>query len=124
MEVGSTAVAGAVGKQDIDFAVRVPAAFFVKTRRCLDAYLERNPDQLSNSEYQGYHVGSNFDVAVQLIVSGGQYDHFERFLQALNSNSDLVKVYNSLKRKWNGKPMDDYPRAKRAFIEVVLAECI
>ena len=122
MEVGSTAVAGVVGKQDIDFAVRVPESAFVETRRVLDAHLQRNPDQLSSAEYQGYKVVSPLDVAVQLIIVGGPYDHFERFLEALRSNPDLVKEYNSLKRKWHGKAMDEYRRAKRDFIESVLAE--
>jgi len=122
MEVGSTAIVGVVGKQDIDFVVRVPESAFADARRALDTHFERNPNQLSNTEYQGYYVDSPLDVAVQLIVAGGPYDHFERFLEALRSNPELVKAYNALKRKWEGKPMNEYRRAKRDFIESVLAK--
>jgi hypothetical protein len=57
-EVGSTAVAGVIGKGDIDILVRADAARFGAVRSRLDMILARNPDQLSNEIYQGYLVGS------------------------------------------------------------------
>lgn len=121
MEVGSTAVEGVTGKQDIDFAVRVPLGRFAETRSALDRHFERNDRQLSNSEYQGYLVRSPLDVAIQLIVAKGQHDNFERFLRLLSSDRELRTAYNHLKSAWHGRPMESYRVAKQAFIDSALS---
>ena len=100
---------GESGARFIDLALRLDAAF------------ERNEDQLSNAIYQGYHVRSELDVAIQLTVAGGPYDDFVPFLDALANDPTLVRRYNELKRAWDGRPMDDYRSAKSAFIREVLA---
>jgi len=120
LEVGSTAVEGVVGKQDIDIVVRVPAESFADTRDILDRMFSRNASQMSNSEYQGYLVTSSLDVAIQLVVAGGKYDTFVAFLQALSTDPTIRQAYNQLKIAWNGQPMQDYRVAKQEFIESVL----
>jgi GrpB-like predicted nucleotidyltransferase (UPF0157 family) len=119
-EVGSTAVPGVVGKQDIDVAVRVPEANFSETRDILDAHFSRNETQLSNTKYQGYRVTSPLDIAIQLTVQGCEYDFFDRFLNHLRRDAALRASYNQLKMAWDGKPMDEYRAAKSRFIEAVL----
>lgn len=119
-EVGSTAIAGVIGKGDVDVLVRVPAARFDEARAALDSTFERNADQLSNAIYQGYLVPSALDVAIQLTVTGGPYDDFLPFMDALANDPTLVRRYNELKREWHGRPMDDYRTAKSAFIRDVL----
>jgi hypothetical protein len=69
MEVGSTAITGVIGKQDIDFMVRVHRSEFIKVRDILDRNFRRNPDQLSNNEFQGYCVESSLDVSIQLLIA-------------------------------------------------------
>jgi len=120
MEVGSTAVQGLIGKQDVDFAVCVPPRRFEATRLVLDAALQRNPGQLSDSQFQGYLVASPLDIAVQLTVEGGPYDDFSAFLAALKASAALREAYNALKRDWDGRSMEDYRGAKAAFIETAL----
>ena len=119
-EVGSTAVPGVIGKGDIDLLARAPKEHFDALRAALDARFERNPDQLSNAQYQGYRVLSTLDVAIQATVQGGPYDDFVEFLDALSSDPSEVRAYNALKRAWNGLPMSDYRLAKSAFIRRVL----
>lgn len=119
-EVGSTALAGVIGKGDVDFGVRVRRQDFERTRALLDRAFSRNPRQLSNEQFQGYTVDAAIDVAIQLFVADGDYDVFDRFLSALRSDRSLVDAYNALKRQWNGRPMDDYRAAKDAFIDGVL----
>ena len=121
MEVGSTAVAGAIGKQDIDFMVRVHRNDFMKVRDILDQNFRRNPDQLSNNEFQGYRVESSLDVSIQLLIAESGYDVFEDFLKILKSDPALVQSYNDLKRRWDGKSMEEYRDAKSRFIELALA---
>ena len=119
-EVGSTAVEGVIGKGDIDLLVRVVEARFEEARAALDEAFERNANQLSNAVYQGYHVPSPLDVAIQLTVRDGPYDDFVPFLEALAADPALIERYNALKRAWHGRPMDAYREAKSAFIREVL----
>lgn len=121
MEVGSTAIVGVIGKQDIDFMVRVHRNDFMEVRDILDQNFRRNPDQLSNNEFQGYCVESSLDVSIQLLIAESAYDVFEDFLKMLKSDPELVQSYNDLKRKWDGKPMKEYRHAKSRFIELTLA---
>lgn len=119
-EVGSTAVDGILGKQDLDFLVRVPKEHFASTPLLLDENFARNPQQFSSEIYQGYIVDSELDVAIQLTIEGGPQDTFLDFLNLLRSNPELRDQYNQLKKIYDGKPMDIYRDAKRAFIEDAL----
>lgn len=120
-EVGSTAVAGLVGKQDLDFLVLVPKAEFRATRSVLDQFFKRNPEQLSNDVYQGYTVSSDLDVAIQLTVEGGPNDTFFAFINLLRGSAVLRHEYNQLKEAFDGRSMDNYREAKREFIENALS---
>ena len=126
-EVGSTAVDGVIGKGDLDLLVLAPREKFAATRGHLDSLYPRNPEQLSNDEYQGYLVPSMLDVAIQLTIEGTQYDtflsflSFLSFLDLLKSSAALRDAYNQLKRNMHGKPMTEYRAAKSQFIESALA---
>jgi GrpB-like predicted nucleotidyltransferase (UPF0157 family) len=120
-EVGSTAILGIVGKQDLDFLVLVPTADFGATRAKLDQLFSRNPNQLSSEVYQGYTVESELDVAIQLTIANGPHDTFLAFLSELRKNVGLRTQYNQLKYAFDGKPMAEYREAKSAFIERVLS---
>jgi GrpB-like predicted nucleotidyltransferase (UPF0157 family) len=121
-EVGSTSLEGVIGKGDIDILVRASAERFADTRRVLDERFERNSNQMSNEQYQGYTVSSDYDVAIQLTVAGCTYDTFTAFMGALAGDAARIAAYNQLKRNFDGAPMDTYRRAKVEFIEKVLAE--
>ncbi len=120
-EVGSTAIPGVLGKQDIDVLVRVPRSEFERAREILDAAFARHPNQLSNTEYQAYVVDGEYDVAIQLTIIGSRYDDFLAFRDALRADPALVERYNTLKRRWHGEAMDDYREAKAEFVRDVLA---
>ena len=120
-EVGSTAVPGVIGKQDLDFLVRVPASAFRTTRAQLDQLFPRHTEQLSNDSYQAYRVPSPIDVAIQLTIENGDYDTFLVFLERLRASATLRGAYNQLKRRYDGRPMDEYRDAKAAFVASVLA---
>lgn len=122
LEVGSAAVPGVIGKGDIDLLARAPESHFLALRNALDGVFMRNPDQLSNAQYQGYLVPSDFDVAIQCTVLGGPYDDFEAFLEVLCEDADERAAYNALKRAWDGLPMDEYRVAKGQFVTRVLAK--
>jgi GrpB-like predicted nucleotidyltransferase (UPF0157 family) len=120
LEVGSSAVMGAIGKEDIDFAVLVPLRLFLDAKQELDGILERDEFQLCNDKYQGYKVKSPWEISVQLTVQGGEYDVFGLFMDALRRDQRLLDNYNALKRKFHGRPMYEYRVEKSKFIESVL----
>ena len=75
-EVGSTAIAGITGKQDLDFAVRGSAERFEEARSVLDGLYQRNDAQQSDTGFPGYILESSLDASVQLLAAGSQYDTF------------------------------------------------
>ena len=120
-EVGSTAIEGVIGKQDIDFLVRVPETEFETSRTALDSLFTRNPDQLSSRLFQGYTVNSDIDISIQLTTEGGPYDTFLTFSNQLRNSKVLRDEYNTLKLEFDGHPMSEYRDAKHVFVERVLA---
>ncbi len=122
VEVGSTAVQGVVGKQDLDFLVKVPRGRFLRTREILDRAFERDRRQHSDHEFQGYCLPSTISGAIQLTVKDGRYDVFERFLEVLRAKPEVRRAYNELKRDWNLRSMNGYRATKAAFIKKALKE--
>jgi GrpB-like predicted nucleotidyltransferase (UPF0157 family) len=122
-EVGSTAVDGVVGKQDLDFALRVPSSRFYEAQSILDSQFDRNDALRPVVGYQRYLVHSKLHVLVHLVVEGGYYDSdFDRFIKLLVTNRELRIAYNNLKIAYNGQSMSEYKRKKKAFIESALAK--
>jgi GrpB-like predicted nucleotidyltransferase (UPF0157 family) len=121
IEVGSTAVEGVIGKQDIDFLARVPRNLFHAAKEALDQNFYRNERQFSAEDFQGYRVSSPLDIAIQLTAENGEHDVFERFLTLLRSDPELRRTYNELKVAFNLRPMDEYRVAKGDFIKRALA---
>ncbi len=119
-EVGSTAVEGVFGKEDVDIAALVPSDDFEASRLILDQVFEHDVQQLSSNCYQGYHASRLWDVAIQLTVKGGPYDTFHAFNAVLRSQPNVLAAYNQVKRKWDGKAMSAYRQAKAEFIAEVL----
>jgi GrpB-like predicted nucleotidyltransferase (UPF0157 family) len=119
-EVGSTAIAGTIGKGDIDLLITVRADDFLSARTKLDLAFERDSDQLSNDIYQAFIIPSSVDIKVQLTVRDGPYDRFEAFLNVLRKDPKVLAQYEALKRSMDGKPMSVYRKAKAQFIQSVL----
>lgn len=117
LEVGSTSAEGVIGKQDLDLLARVSLQDFVETRARLDMMFLRDVQQLSDGEYQAYRLPGPLDAALQLTVSGCQYD---LLLDVLREDSALIRAYNDLKRRWHGRSMHEYRVEKAAFIKSVL----
>jgi GrpB-like predicted nucleotidyltransferase (UPF0157 family) len=121
VEVGSTAVDGVIGKEDVDFLVRVGPGRFREARDALDHHFERNVRQFADSEFQGYRIESPIDVSAHLTTKNRYYDLFEKFLIRLRADPALRKAYNDLKTAWDSRPMDEYRAAKSDFISAALA---
>lgn len=116
IEVGSSAIDGVIGKEDVDFLVRTVPDQFKKVCTVFDDYFDRDVNQLSNEQYQAYKVPSDIDISLQVTPEGSPYDHFEAFLAILRQNRATRDSYNQLKRDYDGEPMSQYREAKAAFI--------
>ena len=119
--VGSTAVPGCLTKGDLDIVVRVPSEDFTAADQTLAGLLQRNEGSIRTEVFSAFEDPSRAPhLGVQLTAIGGPYDDFHVFTDALRSSLDLVKAYNALKRRFDGRPMDEYRQAKDEFIAAAL----
>ena len=120
--VGATAIADCETKGDLDIAVRVNSQDFDTADCALAAVYSRNPGSIRTDAFSAFEdADSDPHLGVQLVVVGSQFDVFHLFRDRLAANPALVVQYNALKRQWQNRPMEDYRRAKAAFVERVIA---
>ncbi|MDP8997084.1 MAG: GrpB family protein [Pseudomonadota bacterium] len=119
-EVGSTAIKGMLGKNDVDIAIAVLTSDFLDARSFLDAQFKRNDEQFSSEAFQGYTVKSETEIALQLFCVGSSFDVFSEFKDLLSRSAGMRMRYTLLKRRWNGRDMDAYRDAKSKFINCVI----
>lgn len=91
-EIGSTAVAGVIGKQDLDVLIKVDNNNFGLAKRILDEFFSRNGTQLSNENIQGYRVDSKADISLQLVVKGS-LDFTRSTRQLIMSKTERRELY-------------------------------
>lgn len=121
--IGATAVPGCVTKGDLDIVVRVAAEDFDKADVCLARMLDRNKGSVRTATFAAFEDNSAAPhLGVQLAAIDGPEDFFHLFVDALNASPSLVAAYNELKARFDGHPMEEYRRAKDAFVARVLRQ--
>ena len=119
--IGATAIEGCLTKGDLDVVVRVQPKDFLKADEALAGQFCRNPGSARSPYFSAFEDSTTSPhLGVQLTAIGGPQDFFHLFAEALQENVALVAAYNALKRKFDGRPMDEYRSAKDAFIAKVL----
>jgi GrpB-like predicted nucleotidyltransferase (UPF0157 family) len=124
--IGTTAVPGCLTKGDLDIVVRVEAVDFSVAEAAIATLLARNTGSTHSDTFSAFEDrGTTPPLGVQLVVAGVSDDCFHTFAEALRRDPDLLVRYNSLKRQYDGPPMDLYRAAKDAFIARALSspEC-
>lgn len=119
LHVGSTALAGCLTKGDLDVVVRVARHDFSLAEAELQLRYPRNLTSARTHDFSAFCAAP--EVGIQLAAIGGAFDFFHLFSDALRDAPELVEAYNRLKRRYNGLPMEDYRKAKSAFVKAVLA---
>jgi GrpB-like predicted nucleotidyltransferase (UPF0157 family) len=116
--VGSTAVPGSLTKGDLDICVIVPPADFAEADALLGGRHTRNLGSIHTAEFAAFTVDDEaIDVGIQLVAAGSAWDTFVRWRELLRADADLRRAYDDLKRRHEGRPMDEYRSAKSDFIQ-------
>lgn len=120
--VGSTSIPNAISKGDLDVLVRVSPTLFNETLEKIKAIgFKQKENTLRTNELCMLVTGKfNYDVAIQLIVEGSEFEKFVTFRDMLRANSDLVREYNDLKLSSEDLTEDEYRLKKSKWIIGVL----
>lgn len=121
--VGSTAVPGSITKGDLDVCVIVEPADFADADAQLSGRYRRNPGSIRTADFAAFTAEDGaIDVGIQLVAAGSEWDTFVRWRDLLRSDPELLRAYDTLKRRYEGTPMDAYRTAKSAFIDGVVSD--
>ncbi|HLR51678.1 MAG TPA: GrpB family protein, partial [Candidatus Avamphibacillus sp.] len=72
-------------------------------------------------EFRAYQKDSSDPpLGVQLTVIGSEFDFFWKFRDVLLLNDQYRMEYDELKRKYEGKEMDEYRKAKSEFFNKMM----
>jgi GrpB-like predicted nucleotidyltransferase (UPF0157 family) len=123
--IGATAVSNCLTKGDLDICVRVKSEDFLPCDVTLAQSFARNTNSETNEFFSSFkNEQTNPPLGIQLVVIGSPLDTFVKFRDLLNSEKELREHYNQLKLYYNGKPMQNYRRAKNDFIEKLLTDLV
>jgi GrpB-like predicted nucleotidyltransferase (UPF0157 family) len=116
--IGSTAIAGAVTKGDLDILVRVSASDFAAADELLAKHFARNEGSFRSDSFASFcDDTADPPLSIQLVVGGSELDDFTQFRDALRADPQLLADFNALKRECEGMDMETYRERKAAFIQ-------
>ena len=117
--IGSTAIPGSITKGDLDINVRVTKEIFDEAVEKLKTLYQINQPENWNDNFASFKDDNNFNlpIGVQLTIIDSEYDDFVSLRDLLISNQNLLEEYNQMKRKYEGRSMDDYRKEKSEFFE-------
>ncbi|MBI4056736.1 MAG: GrpB family protein [Elusimicrobia bacterium] len=119
--IGSTAIPNSITKGDLDIQVRVGPRDFEVAYKWLLGFYELNRGNPKTRTFASFKNDSaKVPLGVQLTVIGGREDKFVQQRDFLLNNLEYRKKYLSLKRKFEGKSVATYRRAKGIFFDSLI----
>lgn len=119
--VGSSAVPGCISKGDLDIYVGIDKAHIEPAKKLmLSAGFYLKEDTLQCGELYMLLTKQYSRAAIQLVATGGDYDFFMQFRDALRDSPDLKREYNEVKRRGSLCSEEKYRQEKSKFIEKYL----
>ncbi|MEZ2457482.1 GrpB family protein [Salinicoccus roseus] len=119
--VGSTAVPNSITKGDLDIQVRVEASFFPKAVQELSKLYELNKGSIKTEYFRAFKDDSTTPpLGIQLTVIDCEVDFFWKFRDVLLMNDKYRLEYDELKRRYEGKNMEEYREAKNDFFVKIM----
>jgi GrpB-like predicted nucleotidyltransferase (UPF0157 family) len=113
--VGSCAVPGMIGKFDVDIQIRVTKEKFSEIVENLKKNYKHKHPEMWTSEFAIFSNNKEYHIDLVVTVIDSRYDDFYRVRDALIADPNLLKEYNNLKRKFEGKKYAEYREAKMKF---------
>ncbi|RWB98693.1 MULTISPECIES: GrpB family protein [unclassified Mesorhizobium] len=121
--VGATAVPGCLTKGDLDICIRVDPQDFEAAEERLVRSLERNSGSVRSDAFSAFMDDEQHPpLGVQLVAKGSELDFFVRFRDRLRESANLLSSYNDLKRRFEGRDMEEYRSAKADFISRAVSQ--
>lgn len=120
--IGSSAIPGSISKGDLDVFVGVDQPHFEQALvliKSLDFY-EKQGTFRSDHLCMLMTDKFNYDVAIQLVSNGSEFEDFLRFRDLLKNNNELLKEYNEVKLMAQSLDENEYRQKKNVFIEKIL----
>lgn len=119
--VGSTAIPNSLTKGDLDIQVRVIPEEFPKAVKVLSTVFDLNEGSINTDSFRAFKNDSiDPPLGVQLTIIESEFDFFWKFRDILLLNDAYRVEYDKLKRKFEGKGMDDYRECKNKFFEKLM----
>ncbi|MBA2873368.1 GrpB family protein [Thermaerobacillus caldiproteolyticus] len=116
--VGSTAIPKSLTKGDLDIQVRVTQDLFLMAVQKLSTLYSVNEGSIKTEYFRAFKDDLTVPpLGVQLTVIGSELDLFWKFRDVLLLNDTYRVEYDQLKKKYEGKSMDEYRNAKNKFFE-------
>ncbi|MBX3389443.1 MAG: GrpB family protein [Phycisphaeraceae bacterium] len=116
--VGATSVRAMPTKSDLDIVVRVDSASFSEAERRLLRLYRRNLQSERNSEFASFEDNrSTPPLGVQLVAIGSAHDDFDLIRDQFRVSASCRRSFARIKRRFSGKNMARYRRAKAAALE-------
>jgi GrpB-like predicted nucleotidyltransferase (UPF0157 family) len=120
--IGSSSVPGSISKGDLDVFVGVDQSQFNKALVLIKTlgFYEKEGTFRSDELCMLVTDKFNYDVAVQLVSNGSEFEDFLRFRDLLIGNTEFIKEYNNV--KWLAQSLDEneYRQKKSIFITKIL----
>ena len=114
--VGSSSIKGATNIGDLDIQVRITQENFEQAERVLQSLYTVHHPELRNDQFAIFKSEKHeLPIGVMLTVIDSKYDEFHRLRDLFINNSELLARYNELKKSYEGKPVQEYKKAKREF---------
>lgn len=114
--VGSSAIPNSLTKGDLDIQVRVSSRLFPCAVEKLAELYDLNKGSIKTSEFRAFKDDTTSPpLGIQLTVVDSEFDFFWKFRDVLLQNDKYRFHYDNLKKKYEGKPMNDYRVAKNDF---------
>lgn len=121
--IGSTSIPGSLTKGDLDIQVRVKEKDFEKARNALLKMYKLNRGNPPTKTYASFKSNTvRIPFGIQLTVIGSGEDNFSVLRDILLRDKKYLKQYNTLKKRYQGKAMREYRKAKGKFIEKILKQ--
>jgi GrpB-like predicted nucleotidyltransferase (UPF0157 family) len=120
--IGSSSIPGSISKGDLDVFVGIDHSHFDQALILIKAlgFCEKQGTFRSDQLCMLVTEKFNYDVAIQLVSNGSEFEDFLRFRDLLKSNKEFLKEYNEVKLMAQSLDENEYRQKKNVFISKIL----